>query len=148
MMKIHKDNILNFVNIPESAICIPTNGIVKSNNSAVMGGGLAKVIRDTYKYSDNVLGELIINNGNRVQQFYENPNFIAFPTKMDYKDKSRLSLIAKSCRQLVRLQDKKQFKKIFLPKVGTGLGQLSWESVFHILKLHLNEKIYEIVDIH
>ncbi len=52
-------------------LIVPTNGVVKKDGSLVMGGGIAKFVRDNFvevgtgKRIDKVLGELVNNYGNK-----------------------------------------------------------------------------------
>jgi len=140
-------NIFDYELHENVALCIPTNSVIKQDGTAVMGAGLAKIVRDRYNGCDVVLGAIIEKKGAIVKQFWENPNLIAFPTKFDWKDDSSLELIEVSCKGLVDLQIKKNFDKIYLPKVGCGLGSLAWNIVKPILEKYFTEDIYIVVDL-
>jgi hypothetical protein len=123
-------------------IVIPTNGIVKKNGEAVMGGGLAL---DAALRFGSLPGELgsRLKNGNYVYYFREY-KIITFPTKHHYAEPSDLDLIIKSAQQLnsdlkvFRLQGQTE-TKFFIPRVGCGLGGLSWNMVKPAIMPYLNE---------
>ncbi len=69
-------------------------------------------------------------------------SLFAFPTKHHYRDNSDIDLIEKSCQQLKKKWDIECNRRerelydtipciptVVLPKVGTGLGGLDWDSV-------------------
>lgn len=117
-----------------NAVCITTNGIVKPGGRAVMGAGVAKVFRDSFKGIDFSCGAAIAKHGNRVNVLgsVENCIVLTFPTKHDWKDYSDLGLIKQSAFQLMgyintkREQDK-DFR-VLLPRPGCVNGGLDWET--------------------
>lgn len=145
-------------------ICVPTNGIVKANGEAVMGKGVALQTVKKIWNAPMVLGESIKKYGNKVHEIGRftrenyvpkvdpeknwNPGIVvvtvfAFPTKHNYKDKSDLKLIEKSCEQMAGLykgrvslnalqpenEARPLIPKVLLPAIGCGLGGLAWEDV-------------------
>lgn len=127
-------------------ICIPTNGRYNSGGLAVMGAGLAKDAANKFPELPEKLGRLLMNFNNQVFRFSKEKIFI-FPTKNDWREKSNLDIITKSCRQLRTLVDiNKIHRPIYLPKVGCGLGGLSWNKVEPILKGELNSDQYIILE--
>lgn len=124
------------------AICIPTNGNVKKDGKAVMGAGVAKLVRDAYPGCDAVLGGLLAARGHRVQQFWKEPCLVSFPTKVNWQEDSLLELIEQSCKELVNLQSKKNFDKLYLCRFGCGYGGLQWEVVKPILELYFDNEKY------
>ena len=136
------------INNPATATCITTNGIVKEHSGmAVMGAGVAKLVRDKYLYCDIILGALISQNGNIVQQFLTRPVvLIAFPTKNNYTEISSLQIIEQSAHQLKEWADNHpQFTAIVLPRPGTNNGGLIWEDVKPILEKILAEDKFVII---
>ena len=115
------------------AIVITTNGIVKGNGSLVMGRGLALQATQMIPGIDYQLGQLVSTSGNHV---YEITSYVAtifsFPTKHNWRSPSDPLLIARSAKELKDLVDSPDhahLKKIVMPRVGCGLGQLSWPMV-------------------
>ena len=56
----------NILEMDCDAVCITTNGFVKSNGAAVMGAGIAKQMRMVVPGLDKVLGLKIAQEGNNV----------------------------------------------------------------------------------
>lgn len=118
------------------AVCITTNGIVKSNGHAVMGAGIAKEANDIFHLSEK-LGFFLKQYGNRAFNLgkYQRNNedisdiftVFSFPTKHHYKDKSDINLIIKSCNELMQMCTMFGISKIYLVPPGCGLGGLSYE---------------------
>jgi hypothetical protein len=133
--------------INADARCITTNGIIKKNGDAVMGAGLAKEAAIRYPQLPLLLGSALFSAGNRVhlllpmkQTDWHHNWLVSFPTKNDWKDKSDMDLIAKSCKELVRMSDNMRWRKVLLPRVGCGLGQLSWDDVRVVLEEFLDNR--------
>lgn len=146
-MKTHKGNILSDVILDQAdAICIPTNGIVKKNGSAVMGAGLAKQAKNKWPGIDVQLGHYLSNLGNMVCGLLKIPDkdcwVISFPTKNHWKDPADLELIKQSCEQLGVLADTFKWEYVFLPPVGCGLGGLSIDVVKPALEELLDDRFY------
>lgn len=120
-------NIWHFVG-SLNPICIPTNGIYNSQGTAIMGAGLAKDAADRYPELPKLLGEKLKDTGNNVYQFNILKDIIiTFPTKYHWYFKSNLILIRQSTEQLLELTDNNpDWEQVYLPRVGTGLGQLDW----------------------
>ena len=117
--------IINFAD----AICITTNGVVKKTGKAVMGAGCALSAREKFKNIDLQLGTLIKENGHIVQIIiYEPKPIISFPTKMNYWENSRFSLIETSIQQLIILTDQMKWNKVILPRPGCNNGGFNWLS--------------------
>ena len=140
-------DIFTDIKQPFTITCITTNGIVKNDGKAVMGAGVAKLIRDKYIGCDEILGKLITVRGNIVQQFLRIPvELLAFPTKYHFKDNSDLKLIEKSAIELKKWSDNNpQYKKIILPRPGCNNGGLKWEEVKPILSKVLTEDKFIVI---
>jgi hypothetical protein len=61
-----------------------------------------------------------------------------------WKAKSDLALIKHSAEELVELTDTHGWKKVCLPRVGCGQGELSWESVYNLINPILDDRFYVI----
>jgi hypothetical protein len=126
------------------AICFCSNGIVRSDNSLVMGAGVAKVFRDRFPGLDVSAGEAVRDNGNICQVVGFCPpraKIVAFPTKHDWKDPSDLELIKKSARELMELIEKHNWKLVALPFPGIGRGGLDKETVRQALAPILDDRV-------
>ncbi len=128
------------------AICVTTNGIVKSSGQAVMGAGVAKVASTLWSDLPRILGNQLQKHGNRVhflkhdQQL--NLSLLSFPTKHDWKQPSDLDLIIKSTLQLVELASNSGWEQIYLPPPGCGLGGLPWPQVKEHIEHLLDDRFY------
>ncbi len=111
------------------AICIPTNLMVRRDGLAVMGAGLALECVKKIPSSSATLGKAITNNHEELivhLGYWGNASVLSFPTKIDWRKSSDLTLIAISAAQLVSIAD--EYDRIVIPRVGGGLGEFHFES--------------------
>lgn len=137
-------DIFEYHKQPNSAICIPTNGIVKRNGELVMGAGMALLAKQKFPELPYRLGRLVKENGLRVEYFPEYRLF-AFPTKQNWKENGDIELIRKSAFELDDSVHKLGIKKVYLPRVGAGLGKLDWREVHKNLNKILDSDRYYLV---
>jgi hypothetical protein len=133
----------NYLSLPKNSseyVIITTNGIIKNSGQAVMGAGLAKLASDTYPRLSRELAKYLKDHGNRCFIFHKY-NLIAFPTKHHYKDKSDVLLIEKSLSELKSMIEKFGIKKVYMPRIGCGLGGLYWPDVKMKIEHTLKEEI-------
>lgn len=115
-------------------ICITTNGSLKKDGACVMGRGIAKQIRDMFPGIDARLGEYIRKYGNRCFNLADavinnkKVRLISFPVKYNWNEMADITLICKSCEQLMEMADKYAYKRIYLPAPGCGNGCLNYEN--------------------
>lgn len=133
-MREEQGNLFNFKG---DAICITTNGITKLNHKnnkleAVMGAGVARQAAERFPHLPSTFAKLLFDNGHHTQFLIQrdNPNtpyhVISLPTKYHWKQKSFLSLIERSVRELVELADTWVLHEVALTRPGCGLGGLNW----------------------
>lgn len=100
------------------------------NTVGIMGKGLALQFKkekpthfDKYKSlcenNQMILGKVWIDEENKI---------IAFPTKADWRSKSKEWVIQEGLKDLHIKVKEKGIKKIYIPKIGCGLGGLDYES--------------------
>jgi len=145
----------NLWTYPADAVIITTNGVVKSDGSAVMGGGCAKEARDYFPGLDAKLGKLLQRVGNvpvclGTWKSYQGgiTTLFTFPTKHNWKATSSMDLIEASARELVRSVDimskfsdnPNYMKTMVLPRPGCGLGGLDWKDVGPMLHGILDDR--------
>lgn len=169
MKIIHRDIFLAFGKI--DAVCITTNGFVKSNGCCVMGRGVALGARQRFRGIDRTLGDSIKRFGNTVQPIMEHSGttIVSFPVKPvttianstlsnivshwrqkfkpgdtvpGFASTALTDLIESSARQLKKLADNRGWTHIALPPAGCSNGQLSWEVVRPILTRHLDDRFW------
>lgn len=134
-----KEIIGNLFDYP--VIVIPTNGIVKTDGRLVMGKGIALEAKNKYKNLDLYLGYQVNRHYNRCFVYYTIDNIIvSFPTKYHYKEKSCITLVERSTKELVEIANWFKLETIYLPKVGCGLGNLDWNKVKPLLERYLDDR--------
>lgn len=116
------------------AICIFTNMTVV-HERLIMGAGMALQARELFPILPNVWGEEYARRqagGDfRVIAFWApiptTPALVSFPTKVDPRDNSDLSLIKQAAEELVEIATFRSWDHIVLGRPGCGLGRLNWE---------------------
>lgn len=126
--------------VPGHILAITTNGLVNKDNHAIMGRGVALEAKQRFPWVPEVLGRMLINNGNHVH--YLGSNLISFPTKNDWRHKSDIELITQSCRELMTLKSLYRWHWVILPRPGCENGGLTWEEVRIIISTILDDSIY------
>jgi hypothetical protein len=101
-------------------------------------------------------GKLVKKNGNICQSImsfggskfdstgkivWKDIHIVAFPTKHHWKNPSDLELIKKSAKELMDLINKNGWTKVYLPRPGTGLGNLEWDVVKAELEKILDDRV-------
>lgn len=150
------------------AICITTNGYVKSSGEAVMGRGNALQAKAIFKDLPKILGDKIKNNGNIVQYLnkkYKGSFLYSFPVKPKsgsssggivehlregmenlssvpgWAMKAQLSIIKRSAQQLINIIKNNKYNKVLLPFPGVGAGELNREDVLEVLEDILDDRV-------
>ncbi|HEY0088449.1 MAG TPA: macro domain-containing protein [Candidatus Lokiarchaeia archaeon] len=78
-----------------------------------------------------VIGDLLL--------FKENEKWIVnFPTKIHWKDPSKIEYIQKGLKTLLQIVEEDRLKAIAIPPLGCGLGGLNWNDV--------KKEIYEVFE--
>ncbi len=107
------------------------------NTVGVMGKGIALQFRQAFprnyelyrsacKRGEVVPGRMFVVPTDR----FENPKFIInFPTKRDWKQKSRIEDIDAGLLDLVKVIRREKIRSIALPPLGCGNGGLDWRDV-------------------
>lgn len=122
------------------ARCVPTNGIIKSDGSLVMGAGVAKAANRRFPGLARRLGELVGSRHGNIPFYFDDIGIISFPTKRHWRDKSSLELIARSANHLKWIADEHRLSKVALPRVGCGMGGLDWKDVKSVLAAYLDDR--------
>lgn len=110
------------------AIVVPTNLSVKRNGCAVMGAGVALDAAQRWPWLALGLGARLKRTRAPVTWFEvsDTLTIVCLATKRHWRDLADLSLIADGASDLAQLSD--GWKTIALPRLGCGLGGLSWET--------------------
>lgn len=139
--------------LPSLVKCIPTNGVVSGKGELVMGAGVALEYRKRYPDSSapKALAAHVVGNGNTpaFMDRIDGINYWSFPTKRGWRDSSEITLIAQSALKLkaslfehygAELQSGAH--TVLLPRVGCGLGGLSWREVKGVLDTVFKEDLF------
>ena len=119
-------------------IVITTNGSLNTKGEAMMGKGIALQAKLKFPRITKWLGINLTNKGN--QLFVNHPfRIITFPTKDNWKERAKLSLIATSCKELVEAC-KGTTDEVYMIRPGCGNGQLDWKDVKPILEEYLDNR--------
>lgn len=149
------------------AVCITTNGFVKTDGNAVMGRGCARTLADLFPYAPRLLGSALRRYGNITQPLFmaNDTVVVAFPVKPDFvindgtnivrhaahlyklgqkvagfHAKADMALIKRSAEQLKAWADEGNYTHVLLPRVGCGAGELSWDDVKPMLNKILDDR--------
>ena len=131
-------------------IVIGLDGVVKKRYESGRTNEDLRRIQDAFDADPEKLKELVLSPDTFCQAItvytYRDLRIITFPTKHNWKDKTDLELIRKSCRELMEVATKFDIKQISLPKPGCSNGGLVWDEVRAAIAPLLNDDIVTIVD--
>ena len=124
------------------------------NTVGVMGKGIALQFKDRYPYNFQVYqqackegsifpGKLLVTRDSNLST--DSKWIINFPTKKDWKHRSKYEYIEEGLKDLVRVLDQYRIKSIAIPPLGCGNGGLDWSKVKELMEKYLGELN---VDIH
>ena len=135
-----KGNLFDDTNL--NCIVCTINQIVKNNGELVMGAGIAKEFRDRYPFLAESFGKrtkfkesgILLANDIVFRQkesgvVIDYVCICGLPTKYDWRDKSDIDLIVKSCRELLMVANAFGWEKIGMTRPGCGNGGLNWDNV-------------------
>ena len=134
-------------------IVIPINGSINTYRENVMGRGLALQAKRRYNELPAITARCIAVRGLQVFEMSILTLFM-FPTKFAWKYDSDIGLIRRSCLQLQEIADSWSnikhhdwsIKKIYMPRVGCGNGNLNWNDVSLILDEILDDRFIVVED--
>ena len=73
---------------------------------------------------------------------------IGFPTKIHWKDQSKIEYLEAGLIKLKKLIEERSIRSIAIPALGCGLGQLRWNEVKPLMESHLSDIENIIIHIH
>lgn len=115
------------------------------NIKGVSGAGLAKVFKEKFpenqKNYENACKNGWVSTGNilLVYDTFGSKFILNFPTKADWKEKSKLDYIDKGMDALIHIIQKYDIRSVAFPMLGCGLGGLKAEDVFPIMRNKLDK---------
>ncbi len=106
-----------------------------------MGAGIALDYKRRYpdmheeykincKNNDINIGELSIYKKSK-------PWILNFPTKIHYKDPSKISYIEKGLNKFIDIYEDEEIDSIAFPQLGSSLGGLDWDDVLKVMLRYL-----------
>jgi len=113
-------------------ICFTSNSTLNKDNELIMGAGTAKVIKDMYNTLPAYFGKEVIKGNNSLIVNNEF-NIIAFRTKDNWKEDSKIELIQESLDKLRKFALKNKDKRIALPVPGVTNGNLTEDVILPLL---------------
>jgi hypothetical protein len=147
-MQLIQDDIWDYVNKLDY-VCITTNSIVKRDGSLVMGAGIALAAVHHNPQLPKEFGDQILAK-NLAGKFYgllvsQDKKYIAFQTKLHYRDNSPIEVVEKSCEMLGRLAKRYPEQSFGLPYPGISNGKLNPKDVYpFLINLPDNVHVYHI----
>lgn len=140
MLKNIQDNIFN---LKADILINPVNCV------GVMGKGLALEFKNKYPKMFNDYKKICDNKklSPGKLHIWKNNNIIIinFPTKEHWKDKSTYRYIEYGLIKLKDFLQKNENKTVAIPKLGCGLGGLSWVVVKELFYVYLNDLNHNII---
>jgi hypothetical protein len=119
-MKVTRGNILN----ADGLVCIPVNMV------GVAGAGLAKQWAEQYPDHVPLYRQACAEYRIRHETTLVN-NFWMFPTKVHWRDHSDWEVMeARLHADITNIINDGVFKFVNIPKIGCGLGGLSWKVIY------------------
>lgn len=128
------------------------------NCAGVMGKGLAKEFKKVFpecfppyeqacKRRQLVPGKLMLVRTIVQPDLFrlKRPAIVLFPTKLHWKDKSKLIWIEEGLLQLRKSYREWQLVSIAMPQIGCGLGGLNWDDVMKLIEKVFREEELELL---
>ncbi|PLY10925.1 MAG: ADP-ribose-binding protein [Desulfuromonas sp.] len=121
-----------------AVVAITTHGAVSRSGRSSMQRGCARQARERFPGLDEQLGGLVLKQGNHVHQLGE--RLVSFPVENDPLCNPELSLIERSCQELVVLTGRHGWQQVVVPRPGCGSGGLFWADVRPVLERYFDER--------
>ncbi|TWV06046.1 macro domain-containing protein [Bacteroidaceae bacterium HV4-6-C5C] len=124
-----------------------TQALVNTVNTVgVMGKGIALQFKENFpsNYNEYIkacknkeleIGKLLVVKDKNIEK---ERIIINFPTKKDWKHKSKLDFIDRGLQELVKVIHEYAIKSIAIPPLGCGNGGLDWEEVEPLMEKYLS----------
>lgn len=169
-MREMKTDLFSLIGVVD-AICITTNGFVKSNGRCVMGKGCAKQALMMYPNIDLIMGDMIRDKGNIPYMLIQDRGTIvcSFPVKPisvinngsnvvshmrskfnigdavpGWAAVADLDIIVQSAWYLSNLTTAMGWNQVAIPRPGCGAGELKWSTVKPALDNYLDDRFISI----
>jgi hypothetical protein len=126
-------------------VVITTNCDINSQGNAIMGKGIALEAKKKFPKLPLFLAQHIKRFYDKVK-FFPEYNIFCLPTKEHYWENSNLLLIEEgilNLRSIVNWYNEfseSMMKKVYLPRLGCGCGNLKWENVKPLIETYLDDR--------
>ena len=127
-----------WMHLGSAVVAITTGGGVDRKGQAVMLRGTARQARQLDPALPQRLGQLLVAKGNHVHEL--GGGLVSFPVEEGPFQVPDLSLIERSCRELVALASDRGWGRVVIPRPGCGGGGLSWSEVKPVLVRHFDHR--------
>lgn len=142
-----KPDLFLLAQTSDDAVVFTSNQNTTKYGKAVMGRGIALTAKKLCPGIDADLGKLLLSYGNHVYDLgnYQMPNGISphvmsMPTKYCWWNKSELTLIKRSCQELVEAADKLNLDTVYFPLPGCNNGGLNPKDVLPVIANILDDR--------
>ncbi len=117
--------------------------VITVNLVGAMGAGVARVCRDmspeTYRWYRELCRKGQFNIGDiKYYTQHDGRTFILFPTKIDWKNDSKIEYIESSLQTLAKTYQYHHVDSIHMPKPGCRNGGLEWKDVRPLVYQYLD----------
>lgn len=113
------------------------------NCVGVMGAGLAKEFKARfpghYEFYKENCDDGAVSIGQLGGGVYNDKHIVYLPTKLHWKDPSKLEYIEEALKSLKRHIINFKHSSVAIPALGCGLGGLDWKDVKQLIKDTLND---------
>lgn len=115
------------------------------NCVGIMGAGVAKVYKEKYPDMFKEYRKLCLDKKMCIGKLFtyitrvgdQTKYIVNFPTKLDWKNKSKLEYIEYGLEELSELLLNLKPSSIAMPSIGCGNGGLDWKKVYPLIKQYL-----------
>jgi O-acetyl-ADP-ribose deacetylase (regulator of RNase III) len=118
------------------------------NTVGVMGKGIALQFKERFPNNLNIYlsacksnemqpGKLLVTE--EITMTGEKKVIINFPTKKDWKHKSKYEYIEEGLKDLVKVINERNIKSVAIPPLGCGNGGLDWGEVKNLMEKYLTQ---------
>jgi len=124
-------------------IAVTRGGLVGKGGPCAMPSGTAKQAAQKFPHLPYILGDQIKKFG--IHVFDLGNRIVSFPVESSRFENPDLSIIDRSCKELVALTIDKGWQHVVVPRPGCGQGVLQWNDVQPILEQQFNSR-FHIID--
>lgn len=143
MIEIQANILSNEILSIADAVCFTSNGMLTYKGELVMGAGIALSFKQKWPGIQRAAGIQVAKTGNHCYLLakHDGVNIISFPTKNHWKYPSDLKLIIRSAQELMSLIKEHNWSRVYITRMGCGLGRLNWNEVKNAVRDILDNRV-------